>query len=535
MRVTEHVSASATPWQSVRSCSSKRLFPRIVAAVALTIVLCGCERSSEPASTTGTRDEIVLRRGLGAEPETLDPHLASDNASLAVVGDLYEGLATETSDGRIVPGAAQSWSASADGLVWTIRLRPDLRWSNGDALTARDFVSSLEAVMAPGTVAPNAGLLEGISDASAPDDSTIELRLSRPLPYLPAVLALPVTAPVHAISEGSRYGPSNGPYRLVSWQRGESIELERNPHFHAVRDVHIDKVVHRLVTDITTELNLYRSGELDLTSEVPNAQLPWLRENFPDELKIAPYLSSYAYAVNFSRLSDIRVRKALAMTVDRDRITQQVTGAGERAAYGWVPDGIPGYSAARFDWRGLPYADAANDARRLWSMAQTDSAAPERIQLCTDSSANHRRTAVALADLWRSSLGVETEIVEMEWNVYLDTRHSPGDCDLVRLGWSADFVDAEAFASVFESGNAQNTLGYASARYDELLQRSRLAADPSTRMVLLERAEAQLLADVPVIPIFFRVSKRLVKPYVQGYSENPLGHFASRDLTIASH
>jgi oligopeptide transport system substrate-binding protein len=507
----------------------------VAVAIALAMVLCGCQRSSEPAASAATEAGPLLRRGLGAEPETLDPRLASDNASLAVVGDLYEGLATETPDGRIVPGAAQSWSVSADGLVWTFRLRQGLRWSNGDALTARDFVASFDAVMSPGSKAPNAALLDGIQDPSAPDDSTIVLRLSRPLPYLPAVLALPVTAPLYANTESARHSPGNGPFRLVSWQRGERISLERNPYFHAADEVRIDKVVHLLITDLTTELNLYRTGALDLTSEVPNAQLPWIRENLAGELKIAPYLSTYAYAVNLSRLPDVRARMALAMAVDRDRITQQVTGAGERAAYGWVPDGIPGYAAARFEWSRMPYGDVANDARRLWSAARADGAAPARIRLCTDASANHRRTAVALADLWHSSIGVETDIVELEWNVYLDTRHNPGDCDLVRLGWSADFVDAEAFAGVFQSGNAQNTLGYSNARYDEMLRQSRVAADPSRRTVLLQDAEAQLLADVPVIPVFYRVSKRLVKPYVQGYTANPLGHVASRDLSIAPH
>ncbi len=497
--------------------------------------LFGCQRSSEPPSATSTQAETVLRRGLGAEPETLNPQIASDNASLTVVGDLYEGLATETSDGRIVPGAAQSWSVSADGLLFTIRLRPNLRWSNGDSLTARDFLASFAAVMSPASVAPNAGLLEGIEHVGAPDDSTIELKLSRPLPYLPAVLALPVTAPVHADTKDTQPGPGNGAYRLVSWQRGERIELERNPYYHAANDVHIGKVVHRLITDLTTELNLYRTGELDMTSEVPNAQLPWLLENLPGELKISPYLSTYSYAVNLSRLRDVRVRKALAMTVDRDRITRLVTGAGERPAYGWVPDGIPGYSPARFDWSALPYAKAADDARGLWSMARADHTAPARIRLCTDASANHHRTAVALADLWRTSLGVETDIVELEWNVYLDTRDHPGDCDLVRLGWSADFVDAEAFAGVFQSDNPQNTLGYSSPGYDGLLLRSRLAVNPSARAAALESAEGQLLADVPVIPVFFRVSKRLVKPYVEGYRENPLGHVASRDLAIAPH
>ena len=171
----------------------------------------------------------------------------------------------------------------------------------------------------------------------------------------------------------------------------------------------------------------------------------------------------------------------------------------------------------------------------MWQDAQSRNAAPDRITLCTDASANHRRTAVAIADLWRSALGLETAIVELEWNVYLDTRRHPGECDLVRLGWSADFVDAEAFADVFESGHPQNTLGYRSRQYDELLRRSRMTADASTRAALLADAEAQLLADAPVVPIFFRVSKRLVKPHVDGFHASPLGHVATRDLRILPH
>jgi oligopeptide transport system substrate-binding protein len=220
------------------------------------------------------------------------------------------------------------------------------------------------------------------------------------------------------------------------------------------------------------------------------------------------------------------------MAVDRDRITRQVTGAGEAPAFGWVPDGIPGYAPARFEWRSLPHEAASAQARALWDAARRAGSAPARLKLCTDASENHHRTAVALADLWRTALGIETEIVELEWQVYLDTRHHPGDCDLVRLGWSADFVDPEAFATVFETGNPQDTLGYSSAAYDGLLEQSRLAADAPGRMALLARAEAALLADVPVVPVFFRVSKRLVKPYVHGVGANPLGHVASRDLSF---
>ena len=504
-----------------------------LALFALALLLAGCQRKPDPAATQQESAGPTLRRGLGAPPETLDPHMAADNASLAVLTDLYEGLTTETADGAIEPGAAESWTVSPDGLTWTFRLRPLLRWSDGETLTAADFVAGLESVTAPQSTAPNGALLEALVGVEAIDSSTLVLHLDRPLPYLPALLALPVAAPVYRGPGTATPSPGNGPYRLVA-RRADRIELERNPHYRRAASVPAGGVVYRVVEDLTAELNLYRTGELDLTSEVPNSQLEWIREHLPGELQVAPYLSTYAYAVNLARLPDAAARQALAMAVDRERITARVTGAGERPAFGWVPDGIPGYVPARFEWSDLPYETAARQARALWKAAVERGTAPARIKLCTDASANHRRTAVALADLWRSALGVETEIVEFEWNVYLDRRSNPGDCDLVRLGWSADFVDAEAFADVFETGHPQNTLGYTSDRYDALLQESRVAADAAQRSRQLAAAESQLLADAPVIPVFFRVSKRLVKPHVEGYRANPLGHVASRDLRIDS-
>jgi len=480
------------------------------------------------------RPSTPLRRGLGADPATLDPQLAEDNAAIAVAADLYEGMTTEAADGSITPGAARAWSISDGGLTYLFSLRPGLRWSNGDPLTAEHFVAGLRFALAPGSVAPSAGLLEAIESVDAIDPLTVRIRLSRPMPYLPALLALPVAAPIHPRAASLQPRPGNGAYRLVRRVPGERIELERNPHYRGAANVAIDRVVYLVITDLATELNLYRAGDLDLTSEVPNTQLESLRREHPAELRLAPYLSTYAYEVNLARLPDAGARRALAMAVDRERITRQVTGAGERPAFGWVPDGIPGYAPARFDWQELPYPEAATRARELWQTARAAGKAPTKIKLCTDASANHHRTAVALADLWRTVLGVETEIVELEWNVYLDTRHNPGDCDLVRLGWSADFVDPEAFVAVFESGNPQNTLGYSSAAYDDLLAKSRTETDNAKRMALLARAEQQLLSDVPVIPVFFRASKRLVKPYVAGYQANPLGHVASRDLRLNS-
>jgi oligopeptide transport system substrate-binding protein len=509
--------------------------PALLAGVGSVVVLASmaaCSGRDEPVVDVDRREPLKLRRALGAEPDTLDPRLAEDNAALAIAAELHEGLTRSAPDGSIRPGAAESWEVSEDGRRYLFRLRNGLKWSNGESLAAGHFSSALLELSRPDSTAPYAGLFDALRTVEAPDARHLRLTLERALPQLPALLALPAAAPRYPRDQFDGTTPVSGPFRLRERTVGERLLLERNPFYWDADSVALDEVIYLTVQDLGTELNLYRTGEIDITSEVPNTHVASLQAELPDELRITPYLGVYAYAVNMERLADRDARTALAMAVDRDRITRQVTGAGELPAYGWIPAGITGYAPARFSWQGLPYEQAADSARRLWSAARSRGHAPDTLTLCTDASANHHRTAVALADLWRTALEVETRIVELEWGVYLDTRRSPGECDLIRLGWSADFVDPEAFAGVFESSNPQNTLGYRSELYDKLLAQSRAAATPAQRMALLADAEAALLEDVAVVPVFFRVSKRLVKPAVTGVEANPLGRLSSRDLSL---
>jgi oligopeptide transport system substrate-binding protein len=511
---------------------------RLLFIIAATVLVlgsqqgCGRRAGESGASGDGPATPATLNRALGGEPDTLDPQLAEDNAALALLQELYEGLSSEAADGRIGPGAAEAWTVAPGGLSWTFRLREGLRWSNGDPLTARDFVAGLEAVRSPGTQAPYAALLENLTTIHAPDPRTVVIELSRPLPQLPALLAMPFAAPRRSVPVAGAALVSNGPYRLLSRSPGQQLVLERNPYYREAKSVAIGRVTYLTLEDLNTELNLYRADELDISSEVPNAQIGWLRQNLPGELRVAPYLSTYAYVVNLARVSDRDARTALAMAIDRRQITELVTGAGELPAFSWVPPGIPGYAGARFGW-----ADASPDARTAsarahWAAARERGAAPGHLNLCTDASANHRRTAVALADQWRSTLGLEVTITEMEWKAYLARREQPGDCDLLRFGWSADYVDAEAFLALFATGHAQNLAGYANPAYDRLLDTAELAPDSAQRAAALAQAEQILLDDAVVIPVFHRVSKRLVKPYVDGVVANPLGHLPSQRLRL---
>lgn len=479
----------------------------------------------------GPAIEGSLVRALGGEPETLDPRLAEDNASLALAGDLYEGLVTAGPDGQLLPGAAARWTVDSTGKKWTFLLRPSLRWSDGQPLTAAHFVAGLDEARMPGTQCPYGELLKPVVRIAASSPGSLTIELSAPLPELPAILALPFASPVAA---GASAGPAitNGPYRLVERRPGELLALERNPHFHDAASVAIGRVTYLTLEDLNTELSLYRTGQLDITSEVPNAQLDWLEQNLPGELHVSPYLSTYAYAINLQRVPDRNARGALNMAVDREQITRMVTGAGESPALGWVPDGMPGYRPARFEWRNALRGDREAQARKLWEQARKHKAARSSLVLCTDASANHHRTAVALADQWHRVLGVTVELREMEWKAYLAMRDQPGDCDLLRFGWSADYVDPAAFLALLQSGHAQNVFGYSNSRYDELLTRAIATADQEERRRLLAAAEAVLLADVPVIPVFHRVTKRLVKPYVHGVAANPLGHLPSRYLSL---
>lgn len=492
---------------------------------------CGPPADAPSAIQDGPASARVVR-ALGGEPATLDPALAADNAALALLQDLFEGLTTEAADGRLIPGAADRWTVSPDSLHWTFKLRPDLRWSNGDPLTAAAFVAGLERARDPASQAPYAGLLEAVRAVRAPDPQTIVIELSRPMPALPAGLALPVAAPLHARHPHPDGTVTNGPYTVLARRPGEAIELVRNERFHAADTVAIPHVTYLTLDDLNTELNLYRSGELDITSEVPNSQLDWLRQNLPGELHVAPYLSTYAYVPNQQRLLDRDVRAALAMAVDRQQIVGQVTGAGEQVALSWVPPGMPGYSPARFDWSAEPAAARSQRARALWAAASRRGAAPTHLTLCTDASANHHRTAVALVDQWHRALGVDVAIVEMEWKAYLAMREQPGECDLIRFGWSADFVDPEAFLALFTTGNPQNVAGYSNPAYDAVMEQGRTAADADQRAATLAAAEKILLHDAVVIPVFHRVSKRLVKPGIGGIAPNPLGHLPSRYLLL---
>ena len=546
--------------------------PRVLAALTIAcLVSVACGRNDDvqaPVQATqvgGASGEAlaavqILRRGNGAEPETLDPHRAEGVTAANVLRDLFEGLVTEAPDGTLIPGAAESWTMSADGLVYTFKLQAEGRWSNGDPVTADDFVYGLRRSADPATLSEYSAILYPIANAAevvagtlppeqlgvqAIDAQTLEIRLQAPTPYLLGLLTHASTYPVHRQSveqHGARFARpgtlvSNGPFALREWVVQSHIRLLRNRHYRDDAHTILNEVWYYPVENAEAELNRYRAGEFDLTQTVPARQIPWLRRNLPDELHTAPYLGSYVFGFNTTQppFRDApKLRKALALALDREILTSRISGAGELPAYSWVPP-VSAYTQQIPDWAQWTQAERNREAQRLYAEAGYSASRPLRMQLLYNTESNHRRLAVAMAAMWREVLGVHTELLNQEWQVFLQTRRSRIDTQLFRYGWIGDYNDPYTFAEILESKHGLNDMGYSNPRYDALLAAAAREGDPLVRMATLEAAERLMLEDMPIIPLYFYVSKKMVKPWVAGMEANIMDHHHSRHLRILEH
>ncbi len=547
-----------------------RLILAALAATAFSTLATGCGGGGEgPLSDSGVATASagtapaapdglkVLRKGNSAEPQTLDPHKAEGVPSSNVLRDLFEGLTTTAPDGTVVPGAAERWTISDDGRLYTFYIRADARWSDGSPVTAADFEYGLKRSADPATLSKYSQILAPIENAEAVvrgelpadalgvralDERTLEIRLKGPTPYFLGLLTHSTTYPVNRANverDGDRFSRpgvlvSNGAYRLVEWTVQSHIRLERNTHYWNNAATRIDAVTYFPLENQSTELKRYRAGELDWTYELPNRQIDWLRKNLADDLRISPYLGVYYYGFNVTRppfKDNPGLRRALAMTIDRETITERVTGVGEIPAYGFVPP-VSDYTGQRVEWADWPREQRLAEARRLYAEAGYSQDKPLEISLMYNTNENHKAIAVAVASMWKRHLGVEVSLLNQEWKVFLKTRKQKIDTQVFRAGWIGDYNDPNTFAELMHSANGLNDPGYVNPRYDELVDGAAVEVDRERRRGMLEEAEAELLRDLPIAPIYFYVTKRLVKPYVVGYEDNIMNHHYTKDLDL---
>jgi len=486
----------------------------------------------------------TLHRGLGPEPDALDIHLAQSLSALNVLRDLHEGLVTLDAAGRVVPGIAHSWSVSSDGKRWTFELDADARWSDGSRLVAEDFVAGWQRALMPETAAPMAGLLDPVVGARAlrlgqgnlealgiraDGPSRLIVELERPTDWFVELLTHPLTFPW----PGEGLLLSSGPFTLVERIPGARIRLAANPHFRSADSVALEEVVWHVIEEPSVELSRYRAGQLHITETIPPGRLAWMREQFGDELRIAPYLGTFFFAFNVSRppfaeASDLR--RALSLVIDRELLTDRVLGAGEIPAWGLIPPGMPGWPDQP-EQNPEPLADRIAEARRLYAAAGYGDGNPLRTELRFNTSLTHRRLGVAVAAMWKQHLGVETRLVNEEWKVFVANRRQGRITEVVRGGWIADWRDAGNFLQLFQTDSPLNYSFYSDPSFDQHME---MAASTfgEARLEWLRRAEDRLLASSVVIPLYYYVSRHLVKPEVKGFKDNAMDIHLSRWLAL---
>jgi len=557
-RIRQSIGESGTNHaKCARALHARRFAVAALVAAAAVASIAGCGGSGQPGENPDQFTKTHLRRGLGGEPGSLDPAAAVDTFSMEVLGDLYEGLTSETPDGTVAPGVASSWEVDETGRRYTFHIRSDARWSNGQPVRAGDFVSAWRRVVDPKTgsaVAYNLRLIEGAEaiiagqapatslGVSAPSDRELEVQLVKPAPFFPQLLAHSSTFPIFSVettqSHGGESWVSNGAYTLGAWSPGHELRLMRNPFYWARQSVRIDRVTYVPVSDENAQLRQYRAGQLDLTESVPPGSVAMVRQSIPRELHIAPYLGTSYYAFNLHRgpfRDSVDLRQALTMAVDRRSQMASLLQFGEQPAYGFVPVGIWNYQPQVWAWKDWPDRERRAEAQRLYAKAGYSSKKPLHVVVLYNSSAVIKQLAIGIAAMWKETLGVDTELVDEEYRVFLTSRKDPNRWDIVRLGWTADFNDARNFLDILRSGSPNNDAGYHNAVYDSLVDQAAATAEAGARRALLEHAESVMLADYPIIPLYVFSANRLVKPYVSGVVANPLNRLHSKDLSIAPH
>jgi oligopeptide transport system substrate-binding protein len=519
------------------------------------LVLAACSRNvSTPALPANA---LVLLRGGGEEPDSLDPQKVRSAEAQGILRDVCEGLTLLDKQAGVGPGAARAWSVSQDGRTYTFQLRPEARWSNGDPVVAADFVTGLRRLVDPATGSSYAQVVGVIANAgdivagkkppdtlgvTAPDDATVIIELTSPAPYLPALLSHPSTCPVHRPTlarhavDFAKPGVmvSNGAFVLAQWVQGSHILLVRNRHYWNDSATRLDGVKYLLIPDENAELTRYRAAQLHVTAVVPRGQFDWIKANLPGQLHIWPQLDTYYYGFNLDRppfKDNLPLRRALSLVIDREKLATLVLRVGELPAYGWVPPGVNDYTSQSFDYRNTPLAERIAEAQRLYREAGYSPANPLRFELRYNSGEVHDKVAVAVASMWKEALGVEATLTAVEFKSLLQDIDR-GEVQMFRSSWVGDYNDAYTFAQYLTSGFGINLPHYRSAAYDSLVRDATLAVDPRKRAELLQNAESLALHDHPLIPLYFYVNKHLVKPEVEGWYDNVMNVVYSKDLSL---
>lgn len=534
----------------------------IAAGILTALIAASAATAADVPAGVQLADKQTLVRNNGSEVQSLDPHKIEGVPESNVSRDLFEGLLISDVEGHPSPGVAEKWE-NKDFKVWTFHLRENAKWSDGTPVTAHDFVYSWQRLADPNTASPYASYLQyghiaNIDDiiagkkpatdlgVKALDDHTFEVTLSEPVPYFYKLLVHPSVSPVPK-SAVEKFGDkwtqpanivTNGAYKLKNWVVNERIVLERNPQYWDNAKTVINQVTYLPISSEVTDVNRYRSGEIDMTyNNMPIELFQKLKKEIPNEVRVDPYLCTYYYEINNQKapFNDVRVRTALKLALDRDIIVNKVKNQGDLPAYSYTPPYTDGAKLVEPEWFKWSQQKRNEEAKKLLAEAGFTADKPLTFDLLYNTSDLHKKLAIAVASIWKKNLGVNVNLENQEWKTFLYTRHQ-GTFDVARAGWCADYNEPTSFLNTMLSDSSNNTAHYKSPAFDKLIADTLKVADDTQRSELYAKAEQQLDKDSAIVPVYYYVNARLVKPWVGGYTgKDPLDNIYVKNLYIIKH
>ena len=516
------------------------------------IFLIGCSENISPVDSG--LEQQIYHHGNGSEPQGIDPHIVTGVPEHHILISLCEGLTIPNpnpkgSDGYI-PGTAESWSISDDGKEYIFKLNKNAKWSNGDPVTADDFVWSWKRILTAslgsqypdmlyylvGAYEYHNGQIDNFDEVGvkALDTHTLKVNLKNPTPFFIGLLSHYSTWPVHKETvlkhgdiddrngEWTRPGNfvCNGPFQLKTWELNNKIVVEKNPHYYDASMVRLNEIHYYPVSNVMTEDRMFRAGQLHLTSSMPTQKCPIYIEEKNPNLKIDPYMGTYFYRINTKNetLSDVRVRKALAYSINRQLLVDKVTQCGQIPAYSFTPPGSNGYQPATE----IPYDPVL--AKQLLSEAGYSSDNPfPKLEILFNTNEGHRKVALAIQQMWQNELGIEVELVNQDWKVYL-SREMVGDFQISRAGWIGDYEDPNTFLDLMRPNRGNNKTGWENMDFDALVEEANTINDQEKRYELLNEAEKILIDNMPIIPLYTYVRVYQLSPDVKGFNPHILDH-----------
>ena len=523
----------------------------LYSVVLILFIVASCSESINPVDS-GLENQIY-HHGNGSEPQGLDPHIVTGVPEHHILISLCEGLTIPNPNPNdmngYMAGTAESWSISDDGKEYVFNINKNAKWSNGESVTANDFVWSWKRILTAslgsqypdmlyyleGAYEYHNGLIDDFDQVGVKsiDEHTLQVNLKNPTPFFLGLLSHYSTWPVHKETvlkfgdiddrngEWTRPGNfvCNGPFQLKTWELNNKIVVEKNPHYYDASIVQLNEIHYYPVSNVMTEDRMFRAGQLHLTSTLPSQKCPIYIEENPN-LRIDPYMGTYFYRINTENevLKDVKVRKALAYSIDRQLLVDKVTKCGQIPAYSFTPPGTNGYQPTTE----IPFDPIL--AKSLLDEAGFSEENPfPKLEILFNTNEDHRKLALAIQQMWQINLGIEVELVNQDWKVYLN-REMIGDFQISRAGWIGDYEDPNTFLDLMRPNRGNNKTGWENMEYDALVQKANTINNQAERYELLYKAEEILIENMPVIPLYTYVRAYQLSPDVKGFNPHILDH-----------